>query len=307
MRAVPAHAEPRDAAAGALGPKLLAWWRYRGDVGEMQGRYRGDTGEISAIGPKLLGWWALMSTHPNPDPNQAAEQAKQAARDRAIGLQAELDIFPASPLHLPYISSTSPLYLAHISSTSPLYLAHISPISRRRSSMRRAARLPSSPPPRRRRRRRRQQIAPLPLPHLSPASPLPLPPTSAQASEAARERDALKRRLAEEVRVRSPSPNPSPNPNPNQVHARPPRHGHAALRRLRPLRLVRGRGRVRAAARALLRELQPVRRVRARRAVPAEPPPPCRRAGGPGLRHACGESDAAARGRRGRRGGGRLS
>ena len=35
VREVPAHAEPRDAAAGALGPKLLAWWGYRGDIGEM--------------------------------------------------------------------------------------------------------------------------------------------------------------------------------------------------------------------------------------------------------------------------------
>ena len=28
MREVSPHAEPRDAAAGALGPKLLAWWAH---------------------------------------------------------------------------------------------------------------------------------------------------------------------------------------------------------------------------------------------------------------------------------------
>jgi len=79
----------------------VAW----GDMGAIQGRYGGDTGEISCDAPRL-GRPGRFRGDIGPTPS--------AAR---------------SPLYLPYISPVSPLYLPYISPISPLHLPYISAAS----------------------------------------------------------------------------------------------------------------------------------------------------------------------------------
>ena len=70
VRDVSAHAEPRDAAAGALGPKLLAWWAHMSNHDEEAMRVAVE------IRGGLEAWekndrWAAPppQPRPNPDPN----------------------------------------------------------------------------------------------------------------------------------------------------------------------------------------------------------------------------------------------
>ena len=105
--------------------------RCRGDTGEIQGRYRGDIGaadERSASTARApCGRRGARDDAPPLSPPQVEHEVLRAheAAQRQQACAA-----PTARLHLPYSSPTSRLHLAYISPTSPLHLPYISPTSR---------------------------------------------------------------------------------------------------------------------------------------------------------------------------------